>query len=111
MNQKYSEDMKEQTVAYALESGKSLTKVSKELGINLNTLCRWVQAYKDEHGIIDNSGKTASADKMQARIKELEKKLKEKGKTIAKQKKEIDDEILKVEILKNPCTSLRNPAH
>ena len=40
MNSKYSEDMKEQTAIYAIESGKSLTAVSKELGIDLNSLCR-----------------------------------------------------------------------
>ena len=36
---KYSEEMKLQTVKYALEGGKSATKVSKELGINANTVC------------------------------------------------------------------------
>jgi transposase-like protein len=35
---KYSEDMKLQTVKYVLEGGKSATNVSKELGIDTNTV-------------------------------------------------------------------------
>lgn len=40
---KHSEEMKLQTVKYVLEGGKSATKVSKEFGINANTVCRWVK--------------------------------------------------------------------
>ena len=45
----YSEEMKEQTVRYVLEGEKSATKVSKELGINSNTVCRWVREYRATH--------------------------------------------------------------
>jgi len=95
--------MKEQTAIYAIEFGKSLTAVSKELGINLNTLCLWVRDYKEAQGIIDNSNTTASSEQMYEKIKELERQLKEKDKTIAEKQKEIDDEkecLLKKDISK-----------
>lgn len=37
MYNKYSEEMKEETAIYILESGKSITAASKELGINIIT--------------------------------------------------------------------------
>ena len=37
MNKKYSEKMKEETALYILESGKSITKAAKKLGLNINT--------------------------------------------------------------------------
>ena len=36
--ERYSEEVKEQTARYVLESGKSAIKVSEELGININTV-------------------------------------------------------------------------
>ena len=39
---KYSEEMREQTAAYIIESKRSITQVAKEIGVNVNTLCRWV---------------------------------------------------------------------
>ncbi len=56
---------------YAIESGKSLTKVSKKLGININTVCCLINEYNREHRITDNSGKTATSGKTQTEIKEL----------------------------------------
>ena len=46
---KYSPEMKEQTVKYVLEGNKSATKVAKELGIDTNTVCRWVREYREAH--------------------------------------------------------------
>ena len=41
-NSKYSEEMREETVKYILESGKSVTGVVEEMGIDKNTVCNWV---------------------------------------------------------------------
>ncbi len=38
-NEKYPPEMREQTVAYIKESGKSATKTAKEMGIDVNTVC------------------------------------------------------------------------
>lgn len=45
-NEKYSKEMKEQIAAFILETGKSATKTAKEMGIDVNTVCRWVRDLK-----------------------------------------------------------------
>lgn len=106
-NSKYSEEMREQTAAYILESGKSATSVSEELGIDTNTVCRWVRDYRRkrnlptyarEKGLKPKSPK--DNDELMLRIKELEKQLKEKDKELKLQKKKAEDERMNVEILK-----------
>jgi len=37
---KYSEEMREQTAVYIIEFKRTITKVAKEIGVNVNTL-RW----------------------------------------------------------------------
>ena len=102
---KYSEEMKLQTVKYVLEGGKSATKVAKELGIDVNTVCRWVKDYRETHNLpsygAEQRIRKKSVEELVARNKVLEKELKRK-------EKELADEKEKVEILKNPCTSLCN---
>ncbi len=39
-NSKYSQETRERTAKYILESGKSATSVSEEMGIDTNTVCR-----------------------------------------------------------------------
>ena len=94
---KYSPEMKEQTVKYVLEGNKSATKVAKELGIDTNTVCRWVREYREAHQMptyeVERKIKKQSADELIARNKELEKELRRK-------EKELADEKEKVEILK-----------
>ena len=69
---KYSEEMKLQTVKYVLEGGKSATKISKELGIDTNTVCRWVREYREANQMpsyeAEQQIKRQSAEKMAARI-------------------------------------------
>ena len=50
-NLKYSEEMRGRTASYVIESRKSATSVAEEMGINTNTVCRWVRAYHRKHGI------------------------------------------------------------
>lgn len=102
---KYGEEMKLQTVKYVLEGEKSATKVSKELGIDTNTVCRWVREYREAQGMpsyeAEQRIKRQSADEMASKIKKLEKELKKKDRALA-------DEKEKVEILKKcPRSSLR----
>lgn len=94
---KYNEEMKLQTVKYVLEGGKSATKVTKELGIDTNTVCRCVREYREAQGMpsyeAEQRIKRQTADEMAAKIKELEKEIKRKDRELA-------DEKEKVEILK-----------
>jgi len=48
-NSKYSEEMRERTSKFIIESGKSATSVAEELGIEINTVCRWVRDYRRKH--------------------------------------------------------------
>ena len=94
---KYSEEMKLKTVKYVLEGGKSATKISKELGIDTNTVCRWVREYREAQGMpsyeAEQRIKRQTADEMAVRLKELEKEIKRKERELAYEKE-------KVEILK-----------
>ena len=99
-NSKYTQEIREQTARYILENGKSATSVAEEMGIDTNTVCRWVRDYRRSHnmpsyaeekGIVRKRPQTEG--ELMYRIKELEKELKKK-------EKELLDEKEKVEILK-----------
>ena len=86
-NSKYTEELREQTAKFILETGKSATSVAEEMGIDTNTVCRWVRDYRRKHnmpsyaeekGIRTNPPKDSMELKMQN--KELEAKLREKEK-------------------------------
>jgi len=50
-NTKYSEEMRTQIAAYILESGRSATSVAEEMGIDKNTVCKWVRDYRRAHNL------------------------------------------------------------
>ena len=106
-NSKYTEEMREQTAKFILETGKSATSVAEEMGIDINTVCRWVRDYRRKHnmpsyaeekGIRTNPPKDSLELKIQN--KELEAKLKEKEKEIKRLNIVIQEEREKIEILK-----------
>lgn len=106
-NSKYTEEFRERTVKYIFESGKSATSVGEELGIDTNTVCRWVRDYRRKHNMpsyAEEKGIKTKPPKdsmeLTQRIKDLEKQLKEKDKELQKKDKIIADEREKVEILK-----------
>lgn len=106
-NSKYTEEMREQTARFILETGKSATSVAEEMGIDTNTVCRWVRDYRRKHnmpsyaeekGIRTNPPKDSLELKIQN--KELEAKLREKDKEIKRLNAIIQEEREKIEILK-----------
>ena len=108
-NSKYSEEMREETAKYILENGKSATSVAEELGIDVNTVCRWVREYRrkngmpsyaEEKGIV--KARQMTENEQRYRIKELERELKKK-------EKELRDEREKVEILKKSLHIFMQP--
>ena len=108
-NSKYTEEMREQTAKFILESSKSATSVAEELGVDTNTVCRWVREYRRKHqmpsyaeekGLQKRPAKTA--DEQTIRIKELEKQIK-------KREKELSEEKEKVEILKKSLHIFMQP--
>lgn len=100
-NVKYSQELREQTSKLIIESGRSATSVAEEMGIDTNTVCRWVRDYRrqnkmpswsEERGI--SSLRPSKEDReLSRRNKELEKELK-------RERKLRMEETEKVEILK-----------
>jgi len=107
-NSKYTQEIREQTARFIVENGRSATSVAEEMGIDKNTVCSWVREYRRKHDMpsyAEENGLKRKAPQTEGellyKIKELERKLKRK-------EKELREEREKVEILKNPCTSLCN---
>ena len=97
-NSKYSEEMRERTARHIIETGKSATSMAEEIGIDINTVCRWVRDYRKKHKMpsyAESKGMKRSEPKSNTellyRVKELEKEVKAK---------ELEAERTKVEILK-----------
>lgn len=106
-NSKYSEEFREQTVKHIFETGKSATRMAEEMGIDTNTVCRWVRDYRRKHNLptyAEEKGIKTNPPKdsveLKQRVKELEAKLREKDKELEKKNKKIKEEQEKVEILK-----------
>lgn len=102
-NSKYTQEIREKTAKYILETGKSATSVAEEMGIGVDTVCRWVREYRrkynlpsyaEEKGIKRKEPQTEG--ELLYRIKELEKELKRKEKALQEEKEKVD-------ILKKPC--------
>ena len=106
-NTKYSEEMREQTAAYIIETGKSATSTAEELGLDKNTVCKWVRDYRRKHNLptyAEEKGirmpEPKDSKDLNRRNKELEAKLKEKEREIKKLQSMVEDEKEKVDILK-----------
>jgi transposase-like protein len=50
-NIKYSMQFKEQTVLQMLDKGVSASSVAAYIGVNLNTVCRWVREHRKLQGL------------------------------------------------------------
>ena len=73
-----------------LESGKSATSVAEEMGIDTNTVCKWVRDYRRSNQLPtyhEEKGHKAIVAKSE---KELAAKLKEKEKRIRDLEEEVD---------------------
>jgi transposase len=99
-NSKYTEEMREQTAKLIIESGQSATSFAEEMGIDVNTVCRWVREYRRKYKLptyAESKGikpqHPVSDRELLQRNKELERELKKKEKLLAEEKE-------KVEILK-----------
>ena len=114
-NSKYTDEFREQIALRILNTGQSATSMAEEMGIDTNTVCRWVRDYRRKHNMpsyAEEKGIRTLLPKdsmeLKQRIKELERQLKEKEKEKERLIKQLADEREKIEILKNPCTSSCN---
>lgn len=88
-NSKYTPEIRQRTVNYILESGKSATSVAEEMGIDTNTVCKWVREYRRNNQMPsyhEEKGHKAIATKSE---KELTARLKEKEKRIRDLEEEV----------------------
>jgi transposase-like protein len=100
-NSKYTEEMRERTVLHILNSGKSATSVAEELGIDTNTVCKWVREYRRKNNMpsaseakhIERASKTINPNDTKRKVKELENRLRQKEKELAEERENV--EILK----------------
>ena len=99
-NSKYSQEMREQTAKHIIDSGKSATSMAEELGVDINTVCRWVRDYRRDHNMpswAESKGIQQSRPKTEKDLLLQNRELERENKRIVKQLK---DEREKVEILK-----------
>ncbi|MRR35253.1 transposase [bacterium] len=108
-NSKYSPEMREQTARFILENNRSATAVAEEMGIDTNTVCRWVRDYRrannlptyaEERGIAPFSPKPQTESS--AKVKQLEREIKRRDRLLAEERE-------KVEILKKSLHIFMQP--
>ena len=92
-NSKYSEEMRERTARHVIESGKSATRVSEEMGIDTNTVCRWVREYRRKNQMPTYAESKGIKQATTKSDKEASRQLKAKEKRIRDLEEEV--EILK----------------
>jgi len=96
-NCKYSQEMREQTAKHIIESGKSATSMAEELGIDTNTVCRWVREYRRANKLptwaeskgIKRSEPQSEKDLL-LRNRELERSLKQREKQLKEEQEKVD---------------------
>ena len=108
-NSKYTQEIRDKTAKFILDTGKSATSVAEEMGSDTNTVCRWVRDYRRKHnmpsyaeekGIVRKKPQTEG--ELLYRIKELEKELKKKDQALQEERE-------KVEILKKSLHIFMQP--
>ncbi len=99
-NSKYTEEFREQTVKHIFETGKSATSMAEEMGIDTNTVCRWVRDYRRKHNMPSYAEEKGIRKKEPQETGELKYRIKELERELKKKDKELKEEREKIEILK-----------
>ena len=108
-NSKYSQEMREQTAEYIMRSKKSATSVAEELGIDTNTVCRWVRDYRRKNNIPSHAEERDIQVKTRDKSAKKQIQLKELEKENKKLLKQVIEEKEKVEILKKSLHIFMQP--
>jgi len=99
-NAKYTEEMREQTAKFILETGRSATSTAEEMGIDTNTVCRWVREYRRKNKLPSYAESRGIKPKAPVSERELIQRNRELEKDLKKKEKLLEEEKEKVEILK-----------
>jgi transposase len=92
-NSKYTQEFRDRTVKHILENGKSATSVAEEMGIDTNTVCRWVRDYRRKNHLPSYEQSKGIKRVTDHHDKAVNQQLKERDKRIRNLEEEV--EILK----------------
>ena len=101
-NSKYTPEFREKVVRFIMESGKSATSVSEEMGLDKNTVCRWVRDYRRAQGMPTYAEEKHLNNTKSKKERDYKRELKAKTKRI----QELEEE---VEILKKSLRIFMQP--
>ena len=106
---KYTQEFREQTAQFILENGKSATSAAEEMGIDVNTVCRWVRDYRRKHGLPSYKEEKGIIPATPRTDKELLHENRRREKELKKKEKAIQEEREKIEILKKSLHIFMQP--
>jgi len=89
-NSKYTQELRDRTVKHIIENGKSATSVAEEMGIDTNTVCRWVRDYRRKNHLPSYEQSKGIKRVTDHTDKEVSKQLKERDKRIRNLEEEVD---------------------
>ena len=69
---KIPETTKKTAVELVVNAGKSISEVSKELGLNYKTLCNWVRQYKEENNLIKKDPAEEELKRLKKQVAQLQ---------------------------------------
>jgi Transposase and inactivated derivatives len=99
-NSRYSAEVREEAAKLIINTGKSASSFAEEMGIDVNTVCRWVRDYRRRHQMPSYAETKGIKTRTPISDRELLQKNKELERELKKRNKEIAEEREKVEILK-----------
>ena len=108
-NTKYSQEMREETAKLIINTGKSASSFAEEMGMDTNTVCRWVREYRREHKLPSYAESKGIKAKDPVSERELIQRNKELEREIKKQAKQLSEEKEKIEILKKSLHIFMQP--
>ena len=97
-NAKYTPQFREETARYIIENGRSATSVAEEIGVDKNTVCSWVRAYRKQNGLPSYSEEKGIQDLRPNDIREEGRRIRELEKENRRLRKELLDGQEKVAI-------------
>ena len=99
-NSKYTTEMRDQTARFILENGRTASGVAEEMGIDKNTVCRWVRDYRRTHRMPSYAEEKGIHVGLRPGERDVLAKNKELEREIKRLKKKLEEEQEKTEILK-----------
>ena len=89
-NSKYTQELRDRTAKHIIESGKSATGIAEEMGIDTNTVCRWVRDYRRKNHMPSYEQSKGIKKVTDHYDKEVNKQLKERDNRIRNLEEEVD---------------------